>query len=172
MYWSENRKFLDFLPENDLLGVNLCGESIALISEALKRFPDPGSVNQGVCIEAMTNFCYNTSFSSDPGSEKRFQASGMRAIDSPHKFTPRKSFSGRKSKNFRFSLQYTHSDSLIQSQGRVRNACYRFPRIKLVLIRSILKKKIFRVKKHEKIAQFRLFIHPVYFLKWYSRHVL
>src|SRR4051812_7453192 len=46
----------------------------------------------------------------DSGSEKRFQASGMRAIDSPHKFTP------RKSKNFRFSLQCTHSDSLIQER--------------------------------------------------------
>ena len=32
---------------------------IARIPEAWKRFPD--SVNRSVCIEAMTNFCYNTS---------------------------------------------------------------------------------------------------------------
>ena len=54
VYWSENRKFFNFLPENDFLGENLCGESIAHISETWKRFPD--SVNRNVCIEAMTNF--------------------------------------------------------------------------------------------------------------------
>ena len=33
------------------LEVILCGESIARIPEAWKRFPDSESVNQGVCIE-------------------------------------------------------------------------------------------------------------------------
>jgi hypothetical protein len=42
----------------------------------------------------------------------------MCSIDSSHKITHRKSLSGRKSKNFRFSLQYTYSDSLIQGQSK------------------------------------------------------
>jgi hypothetical protein len=42
VYWNENRKFLDFLPENDFLGVILCEESIARIPEAWKRALDSG----------------------------------------------------------------------------------------------------------------------------------
>jgi hypothetical protein len=45
-----------FFSKMTLLGLILCGE---WIPEAWKRFPDPDSVNRG-CIEAMTNFCYNT----------------------------------------------------------------------------------------------------------------
>jgi hypothetical protein len=55
VYWSENRKFLDFL------GINLCEESIARIPEAWKCFSEPESGNWNVCIEEMTNFYYNTS---------------------------------------------------------------------------------------------------------------
>ena len=54
VYWSENRNFLDVVSKNDFLGVNLCGESIARIPGAWKRFSD--SVNRSVCIETMTNF--------------------------------------------------------------------------------------------------------------------
>jgi hypothetical protein len=35
-----------------LLELILCGESIAIIPEARKRFPDPDSGNRSVCIEA------------------------------------------------------------------------------------------------------------------------
>jgi hypothetical protein len=81
-------------------------------------------------------------------SGKHFQAPETRAIDSPHKFTPRKSFSGRKSKNCRFSFQYTHPDYLNQDQGSVFKLWKRaqsIPRIKLALMGSF--KKNFGPKK-------------------------
>jgi hypothetical protein len=54
-------------------------------------------------------------------------------------FVQKSSFSGRKSKNFRFLLQYTHSESLIQGFQALGMRAIDFP-IKLALIESFLKK--------------------------------
>jgi hypothetical protein len=81
------------------------------------------------------------------------------------KLPPKRSFSGRKFKNFRFSLQYTHSDSLNQGQRSVfklRECVQLISRIKLALIESFLKKN-FGSKKHEKSHKFRCFNYTLYF---------
>jgi hypothetical protein len=86
-------------------------------SRNLKMLPWSWFSESGCVLKRSSIFAIIHQFLFDSGSGKHFQALKMRTIDSPHKFTPRKSFSGRKSKNFRFSLQYTHSDSLIQNHG-------------------------------------------------------
>jgi hypothetical protein len=52
--------------------------------EACKRFPNPDS---GKLVHV--DFRFNTHpYFSESGLRKHFHASGMRAIDSPHDFTP------------------------------------------------------------------------------------
>jgi hypothetical protein len=77
----------------------------------------------------------------------------MRIIDSPHKFTP------RKSKNFRFSLQYTLQ--FPASEKRFQALEMRDYPHKIKPNRAIFEKK-FRVEKHEKIAQIPVFLYTLY----------
>jgi hypothetical protein len=51
----------------------------------------------------INNFLFKTPIFPESGSGKHFQASGMRAIDSPHKITPRESIFREKSKFFDFA---------------------------------------------------------------------
>ena len=90
------RKMLENVPK----GVFPCEESIAHIPEAWKRFPDPDSRKKlGFWCEnylfsyllrnaKKDTFLFKSHFPPKSGSGKRFQSSGMRAIDSPHKITP------------------------------------------------------------------------------------
>src|SRR3954465_4963214 len=68
----------------------------------------------------MLDFRFNTrSYFPESGSGKRFQASGMRAIDFPHEITPRNMILREKFQNFSiFALIHT-SISLNQGQGSI-----------------------------------------------------
>ena len=63
-------------------------------------------------------FNKNTHFP-ESGTEKPFQASGMRAIDSPHEITPRNKILREKFPNFSIFASIHTSTSLNQGQGSI-----------------------------------------------------
>jgi hypothetical protein len=95
---------------------------------------------------------------------KRFQASGMGSIDFPHKFNPRKSFSGRKSKKFSIfasihTLQFPDSGSGMHFQAlemRVIDSSHKISPNRVIF------EKISGWKIMKKSPKFRfVLIHPV-----------
>ena len=78
---KKNFFFWIFLT-SDPLGVILCKKSIARIPEPWKRFLDPDLEKESV---------YWSENFPESRSRKRFQGSGMRAIDFSHKITPKRS---------------------------------------------------------------------------------
>src|SRR6185437_4890582 len=66
------------------------------------------------------DFRFNThSYFPESGSRKRFHASGMRAIDSPHEITPRNMILREKFQNFSIFASIHTSISLNQGQGSI-----------------------------------------------------
>jgi hypothetical protein len=67
------------------------------VGSRLRAFPNPENASLSLIqgknwvlkLRKMRNFASKTQFFPESGSGKHFQGSGMRAIDSPHKITPR-----------------------------------------------------------------------------------
>src|SRR6185437_2600282 len=100
------------------------------------------------------DFRFNThSYFPESGSRKRFHASGMRAIDSPHEITPRNMILREKFQNFSIFASIHTSISLNQGQGSIftlRECAQSIFRLEITLKSRFLeenRKKIFALKR-------------------------
>src|SRR4051794_37798764 len=114
----------------------------------------------------MLNFRFNThSYFPESGSGKRFQASRMRAIDSPHEITPRNIILREKFENFSIFASIHTSISLNQGQGSIftlRECAQSIFRMILGLYRLFWQKKFFEKNFRKNLHKSRFFLaHPV-----------
>src|SRR6185437_4064853 len=117
----------------------------------------------------MLNFRFNThSYFLESGSGKRFQASRMRVIDSPHEITPRNIILREKFENFSIFASIHTSISLNQGQGSIftlRECAQSIFRMILGLYRLFWKKN-FRKNLFGKICIKAGFFWPTLYKKF------
>ena len=140
--WRRKNFFFNF-SKNDPTTPNFMRKIDCAHSQSLKMLPWPWFREIRVCIEAKIQ---HVLIYPESGSGKRFQASRMRAIDSPHEITPRNMMLREKFQNFSIFASIHTSISLNQGQGSIftfRECAQSIFRMILGLYRLFWQKKIF-----------------------------